>query len=181
MENEEDKKDVKLEETGEDTSTSDDTTSTGSEPLENSEEDVAKKADELLKDGTSPKKDITVSKEKFDDRNKKAKLYEAHAPLLEKVLKNPDLVEELLETRTKGNLEDRLAQLEEERKVVKRQELREAVTEALTKWSGFDKDWPEIREDVDRLVKRGLSYQESILGERAPVEDENAPKALALS
>lgn len=152
---------LKPEETGEDEPASDETTPPVSEDL-NTPETPEAKADKLLADGTSPKKDIKVSKEKFDDRNEKAKLYEAFAPILEKVRGKPELVEELLEISTKGTLEERVGRMEEERRTQKRREMKEAITEALGKWSSFEQDWPEIREDVNRLNARGHSYREAV-------------------
>ncbi|MEK7092268.1 MAG: hypothetical protein AAB907_01435, partial [Patescibacteria group bacterium] len=48
-------------------------------------EDKAK-AEKLL-DGTDKDKKILIKKTAYDDRNEKAKLYEAHAGLLDEVLK----------------------------------------------------------------------------------------------
>lgn len=148
--------------TQEDESASDETNESGSEDLKNA--DITQKAEHLmsLKDGTPADKNITISKKKYDDQNEKAKLYETHAPLLEKVLRNPKLVEELLETQTKGNLEERLVRLEEEKKLERRRELKEALENAISQWDNFEKDWPELQEDVERFVRRGYSYQEAI-------------------
>ena len=73
-------------------------------------EDLSAKADKLL-DGTSKDKNFTIPKKKYDEIKARADLYETHAPLLDKVLKDPDLVESLLETQEKDNLEDRVKEL----------------------------------------------------------------------
>ena len=129
---------------------------------EGSEETVAEKAEKLLADGTSASKEIKVSKETYDDRNKKAKIYEAHAVLIDKVLKDPALVEQLLETKDKGNLDERLAKLEEADKTKKRLEIKEAMTEALTAWPDLEQSWEEVKPIVESLTKSGLPYREAL-------------------
>lgn len=129
----------------------------GSEPVKTPGEPV-KTADELL----SGSKRILVDKDRFDDRNDKAKLYEAFAPIIDKVKDNPELVSKLLETDKKGSLEDRVAQMEADRRISKQRELRSAVEEALSKWPGFEKDWSELSEQVDMLVRRGLSARDAL-------------------
>lgn len=126
----------------------------GSEPVKTPEETI----DELL----NQDKRILVDKDRFNDRNDKAKLYETFAPLIDKIKDKPDLVAELLETKEKGSLESRFNQMEQEMKETKRRELREAVSDALNRWPGFDKDWSEIREDVDKWTKKGLNVKDAI-------------------
>lgn len=119
-----------------------------------------KKADELLK---GDDKRILVDKDRFNDRNDKAKLYEAFAPIIDKVKDNPKLVDEILETDKKGTLEDRVAQMETDKKSEKQQEYKEAVTDALSKWPTFEKDWSELRDQVEMLVKNnGLKVKDAI-------------------
>ena len=146
--------------TQEDQSSSENDSDKGSEPLENAGE-LAARADKLL-DGTLKDKDIRIPKKKYDELKGKADIYEAHAPLLDKVLKDPDFVENLLETKDKGNVEDRLKQLEEERKADKRKEIRDAVTYALSTWGDFEKSFSEIQPIADALFKQGVSYVESL-------------------
>ena len=70
---------------------------------------------------------------------------------------------ELLETKKKGSLEDRIFQMEEERKTASRRELREAVTEAISKWGkDFKNDWTEIEEQVTMFIKRGLTAKDAM-------------------
>lgn len=118
-------------------------------------EEIGKKADELIE------KRILVDKDRFNERNDKAKLFETHAPLLEKVLKDPELVERLLEQEQGSNVEDRLARLEEERKAEKRSEIRGAVSEALSRWPEFEKSWSDIQPLADSLSKK-YSYKEAL-------------------
>lgn len=126
-------------------------------------ETAAEKAEKLL-DGTSKDKDFSIKKEKYDELSEKAKLYEANMVLIDKLNKRPDVVEELLETQKKGSLEAQVSQLFEESKVRKQRELREAVTNAFDTWKDFGDAWKNegLSEDVDRLVKRGISYGEAI-------------------
>lgn len=126
------------------------------------EETPQQKAEKLLKDGTPADKEIKVNKKTFDDRNDKAKLYETHAPLLDKVLKDPGLVERLLETQEKGDLGVRLSKLEEDRKLEKQRELREAVTEAVSNWPDFEKSWPEVKSLFESLSRQGLPSREAL-------------------
>lgn len=136
------------------------------------------KAKELLRG----EKRILVDKDRFNDRNDKAKLYETFAPLIDKIKDKPELVEELLEIKKKGSLEERVLQMEEERKTEKRRELTVAVTDALSKWQGFEKDWPEIQDQVENLFKRGLPFKEAIRRSYLalhPEEAENEAKRIA--
>lgn len=130
--------------------------------LKNGEnEDIAARADNLL-DGTSKDKNFTIPKKKYDEMAGKAKLYETHSVLLDRVLKNPELVENLLETKEKGDLEGRLLRLEEERKEDKRKEIRQAVQNALSTWDDFEKSFSDIQPIADSLYKQGLPYAESL-------------------
>ena len=117
-----------------------------------------KKAEELL---SGSEKRILVDKERFNERNEKAKLFETHAPLLEKVLKDPELVERLLDENQGNDLEGRLARLEEERKAEKRNDIRGAVSEALARWPDFEKSWSDIQPIADSLSKK-YTYKESL-------------------
>jgi hypothetical protein len=125
-------------------------------------EEIAEEAERLLADGTPKDKTIIVKKDKFDDRNEKAKLYETHASLLDRVLKDPALVEKLLETESKDNVEGRLERLEAERKAEKRGEMKRVISEALTRWPNFEKSWLEVNPIMESLVKQGYSYQDAM-------------------
>lgn len=151
--------DLNAQETGENQSGSKETASSGSEALQNSEE-IEAKAESLLKDGTSPKKNITIPKEKYDELRGVEEFMKGHAPLIEKVRKNPELVEELLGKEAGSDLEERLARLEEERKVEKRNELKQAILEALSQYPDFEKSWPEIQPIANSI--KGLPYREAL-------------------
>ena len=137
------------------------------------------KAKRLIK---GEEKRILVDKDRFNDRNDKAKLYEAFAPLIDKIKDKPDLVEELLEIKKKGSLEERVAQMEEERNEEKRRDFKTAITDALSKWENFEKDWPELEDQTKMLIKRGLSAKEAIRRSYLsfhPEEAENEAKRIA--
>ena len=121
-------------------------------------EDKKPTADDLLKDD----KRILVDKDRFNDRNDKAKIYEAFAPIIDKLKDDPEAVRKLLEVDKKGSLEERVAQMEEERRAVKQAEIKNAVNEALSKWEDFHKDWPEIKEQVGLLSRRGIPFADAI-------------------
>lgn len=132
------------------------------EDLKNPEAEIEKQVDELLKDGTPSDKEITVSKKAYDERNEKAKVYDTFAPVLDKIKDKPELIDELLDTKKKGDLETRIARMEEAEKEKKRNEMRSALTEALSKWPNFGNDWREISEDVERLMKKGHSARDAM-------------------
>jgi len=115
-----------------------------------------KMPDEIAKELLDQGKRILVDKNRFDDRNDKAKLYEIFAPIIDKVKDKPDLIEKLLDVDKKGSLEDRMNRMEEDRRDEKRKELTDAVKQALTRWPDFGKDYPEIKDQVDLLIKRGV-------------------------
>ena len=130
--------------------------------LKKQQEEGKSRADKLL-DGTDRDKNITIKKDKYDDRNEKAKILEAYAPLLDKVLKDPELVERLLETQEKGDVESRLRQLEEERKSEKRTEMRNAVNEMIERWGkDFENSWVEVEPIVVELYKKGIPYKKAL-------------------
>ena len=141
-----------------DTTPSDDPTEKkapdGSEPVKTPEE-IAK---ELL----AQDKRILVDKDRFNEINDQSKLYKTFAPVIEKIKDKPELVEKLLEIKEKGSLEDRVAQMEGDRKAEKRRELTEAVKEALSKWKGFADEWSEIQDQVDMLSRRGVPVRDAI-------------------
>ena len=126
--------------------------SDGREPVKTPEKTPDEIAKELLGQG----KRILVDKDRFDDRNDKAKLYETFAPIIEKIKDKPDIVEKLLEVDKKGSLEDRMNRMEEDRRAEKRRELTDAVKQALTRWPDFGKDYAEIQDQVDLFIKRGV-------------------------
>lgn len=122
-------------------------------------EDKKPTADDLLRDD----KRILVDRDRFNDRNDKAKIYEAFAPIIDKLKDNPEAVEKLLEVDKKGSLEERVAQMEEERRMSKQAEMTGAVNDALSKWEDFHKDFPAIKAQVKLLVENhGLSFREAI-------------------
>ena len=126
----------------------------GSEPVKTPEE-IAK---ELL----AQDRRILVDKDRFNEINDQSKLYKTFAPVIEKIKDKPELVEKLLEIKEKGSLEDRVAQMEGDRKAEKRRELTEAVKEALSKWKGFADEWSEIQDQVDMLSRRGVPVRDAI-------------------
>ena len=141
-------------ETGGEQSDSETNDSTGSEAVENTEEEKTEEekkptADDLLEGD----KRILVDKDRFNDRNEKAKLYETFAPVIDQYKDNPEKLQELLQTDKKGSLEDRLASIEQDQKESKQKELKGAVDEAIGRWENFAKDWPEIKEHAYALMK----------------------------
>lgn len=129
---------------------------------EGAQETPEQKAARLLTEGGDKGKKILVDSDRFNDRNDKAKLYETFAPIIDKVKGDPELVARLLDTKNKGSLEDRVNQMEQERKDAKQGEIKAAVTAAIKRFKGFEKDWPEIRDQVEMLAKRGLPFEEAI-------------------
>ena len=119
--------------------------------------EISKKADELL----GQEKRILVDKDRFNELNDKKKLFDAHAPLLEKVLKDPELVERLLEKEKGEDLGSRVARLEEEKKAEKRGEIKSAVADALTRFPDFEKSWDDIKPLAESLSKK-YPYKEAL-------------------
>jgi hypothetical protein len=136
------------------------TPSPGSEPLQTTEADVT--AEDLLADGTSRRKKVTIPFDKFEENNEKAKLYDAFAPLLSKLNQNPDAVDQLLHSETNESLEERLARLEEQTKEKQRMEIKAVVTDALQTWPDFKNHWESVRPIAENLEKQGISYREAI-------------------
>lgn len=118
------------------------------------------KAEKLL-DGTDPNKKITVNKQGYDERNDKAKLYESFAPIIDEVLKDPEIVKRFAEKKEE-TVEDRITRLEAEQKSSKRVEMKEAVTAALERFKGFESSWDEVRPIAESLMKQGYSAKEAM-------------------
>ena len=166
---EEENKDVKSEDETSTEESTDNKDSEASEGVKTPEEEAA----ELLDSGNRDR--ILVDKSRFNDRNDKAKLYEIFAPIIDKVKDNPELVENILKTKEKGSLEDRVAQMEEDRKSEKRKEANQAVIDALKRWPTLKQDWPEMKEQVDTLAKK-LSFAEAIRRSYIALHPEEALK-----
>ena len=156
----------------------------GSEAVKTPEE----LADELLNQGREGKQRRIVDTEKFNEINDKAKAYDAFAPAIDKLKGNPELIDELLETKKKGDLETRVARMEADQKEAKRNEMRGALTEALSKWPNFGNEWGEISEDVEKFMKKGYSARDAMSRfyialhpEAAQAEAERIAKENALS
>jgi hypothetical protein len=118
-------------------------------------------ADKLLADGTRKDKSIVVKKDKFDEKNDKAKVYDALAPVIDKLIDRPDIVEKLM-GKQDGSVEDRVAELERERKDQKQAEMRSALSKAIRAFPDLKDHWNDMEPIVDSLVKKGIPYAEAI-------------------
>ena len=133
-------------------------------------EEVAKEL--LQKEGK-----ILVDKERFNEINEQSKLYKTFAPVIDKVKDRPDVISKLLETEEKGSLEERVRKMEEDSKEKKRLEIQGAVTEAVKTWPGFEKEWSQMRKQVDYLYEQqGLPYAEAIRRSYIALHPEEAGK-----
>ena len=151
----EDEKDVKKE----DKTSSEQSTEKKDSPVGDDVKAREDKVNELL-----DRDKRVVEKDRLNELLDKSKLYEDNMLLIDKLNKRPDIVKELLEPEKKGSLEEQVSQLVEENKTRKQRELREAVTEAFDTWKDFAQAWKDegLADDIDRLVKRGLSHKEAI-------------------
>ena len=121
--------------------------------------DIGKKADELLSNPPIPKDKRVVDADRFNEMNDKAKAFDAFAPIADKIKDKPEIIDNLLKFQ---GLEKKVTDIEEEAKARKRSELKDAVSYALGNWPGFESDWNEIREDTERLMKRGLNAKDAM-------------------
>ena len=138
-------------------------TATVSEDLKNSEKDksIAETVDSMLADGTSPRKTVTIPKDKFDTQNEKSKLYDKMAPLMAKLADNPEVVDKLLGNQDE-TLESRMARLEDDTRSKKRGEMKQVITEAVSTWEDFQDHWESIKPIVASLEKQGLGYRDAV-------------------
>lgn len=152
-----------------------------SEDVQNtSEEETDKAVEELLGDGTTTKKEVRIPYDKFEKLNEKSKLYDSFSPLLVKLNQKPDLVDKLLESDKGETLEQRLSNLEEERKTQKRAEIKQVIGSAIKTWPDFKDKYNEIKPIVFALEKQGMSYEEAIQRAYFAVNPEAAQKNLRL-
>ena len=120
------------------------------------------KVAEMLKDGTPADKEIKVKKSKYDENADKAKLYDAFAPVLDKLQKNPDILDKLVKDKDGETVEARIKRLEQSRIEDKRKETEIVLRNAITVWPDFHKSWNQVRPIADSLEKQGTSYTEAI-------------------
>jgi hypothetical protein len=148
---EEEKKDEGLKEgeTPETQPTSKETPSESNEDLQNTKEEKTdvQKAEELLKDGTPSSKNFTIPKERYDELRA---VEDVHKQMLED------------SAATKDGLQKDVEELKRERAEEKRNELRSAVTEAISRWPDFDKSWTEVKNISDALMKQGVPAKDAI-------------------
>lgn len=154
---------------------------------EEKKEDVKKEEEKTSSDKSTEKKDPEVREDvktpeeiaeellgatrkvevqRFNEINDKAKLWEKYEPLVGKIMgkiaEKPDFVDDLLSGKKEDPVEARLAKLEEERRAEQRTQLREAITEALSKWPDFEKSWKNVQPIVESLYRGGVPYKEAI-------------------
>lgn len=112
-----------------------------------------------LRDGTPADKPITVAKDKFDDLNEKAKLFEQFGPVLSKLKENPDLIERLMAGDDPSKpLADRIKALESRADQDKRDEINTTIKSAAKKWPDFTKRWNDIKPILNGILASGVSY-----------------------
>lgn len=157
----EEKKDLKEDENGTQEEKSDSENDSADSDGLKKEEDSKAKAEKLL-DGTEKNKKITVKKSTFDDRNDKAKIYEAHAELLDQVLKDPDTVQRFLKGKDTGDVESRLAAMEAHQKAEKRAQMRETLAGLISEYPDFEGSWGEVEPIANELMKKGHSVKTSL-------------------
>lgn len=120
------------------------------------------KVAEMLKDGTPADKEIRVKKSKYDQNADKAKLYDAFAPVLDRLQKNPDILDKLVKDEDGETVEARIKRLEQSKVEDKRKETEIVLRNAITVWPDFNKFWSQVRPIADSLEKQGTSYTEAI-------------------
>jgi len=139
----------------------------GEEENESSSEDSSELSKdeqlrEMLSDGTPADKDITVKKDKYDEANEKAKLYDAFAPVLAKLKDSPDLLDKLTREDDGETVEARVKRLEQEKLEDKRKETERVLSDALEVWPDLRKYWEQIKPLAQGLENQGVSYAESL-------------------
>ncbi len=142
-------------------------------------EDAAKPAN--LKDGTRGDKPISIPKDKFDDLNEKAKLFEQFGPLLAKVKNDPALLERLMAGDDPSqDIQARLQKLEEGIATTKRDEIKATITKAIATWPNFRSKYEEVKPILAGLVSSGVSYAEAVQRAYFAVDPEAATQGKRL-
>lgn len=130
-----------------------------SEDVENSEdEDVS----DLLSDGTSTDKKVTVNYKKFQELNESKKLLDQFSPLLAKLQNKPEVVEELLNAKSGETVEERVIRLEKELTAQKRKESETVLREYIKAYPNFRESWTSMKPIISSLEKQGLDYREAV-------------------
>lgn len=135
--------------------------------LKNEGENIDDLLDDLLADGTERNKKIGIKKDKFDELNDKAKLYDSFSPILSKLQENPEAVDKLIGEQTEEDktlsLRKRVEQLENEKREKKIYETREVIKEAIFLWGkNFTNSWKNVQPIVSSLEKQGLPYKDAV-------------------
>lgn len=116
-----------------------------------------------LKDGTAGDKPITVPKDKFDDLNEKARLFEQFGPVLSKLRDNPQMMERLMAADNPSlSVAERVKALEERATNEKREEIRNTITAAQQTWPDFKSRWEEVKPILNGLTASGVSYADAV-------------------
>lgn len=116
-----------------------------------------------LNDGTPADKKISISKDKFDDLNEKAKLLDQFSPVLAKLQKDPELVKRLMAGDDPSlSVPDRLAALEKRDRDEKRAEVTKVINAAIRTWSDFKEKWGQIKPILTGLEAQGVDYAEAV-------------------
>lgn len=116
-----------------------------------------------LKDGTPGDKDIKVPKDKFDDLNEKAKLFEQFSPLLSKLRDNPAIIDRLMANDDPNlSVTERLKALEERHSSEKRTEISETIKAAAKLWPDFKSRWDDIKPILAGLQAQGVPYRDAV-------------------
>ncbi len=116
-----------------------------------------------LKDGTDGDKKIQVPKDKFDDLNEKAKLFEQFAPLLSKLRDNPTLIDKLMAGDDPSkSLDERMKALENGVLTQKRGEIKATITKAIATWPNFKSRYEELKPILSGLTAQGVAYAEAV-------------------
>lgn len=134
-----------------------------------------------LKDGTDGNKPISVPKDKFDDLNEKAKLFEQFGPLLAKVKNDPTLLERLMASDDPNqDVHARLKKLEEGIAATKRDEIKSTIKTAIATWPTFKSKYEDLKPILAGLLAQGVPYAEAVQRSFFAVEPEAATQGKRL-
>ena len=128
-----------------------------------------KGADEIIadisksKDSGVPTRNFSITKEKFEDLNEKAKLFDQFSPVLAKLQKDPKLIEKLMAGDDPNqSLDARLRALEQREQSAKQAEVRTTIQKAVSTWPDFRERWEEIKPILTGLEASGISYADAV-------------------
>lgn len=126
-----------------------------------SSQDIDKEVDELLHDGTSKKKEVTLDFDRFSSLNDKAKQAEELQTKVDELTARLE-GQGLSKEEVAKIIDERVSPITLPLKAQRERETREVLGFAIQNYPDFKAQWNEVRPLVAELEKSGITYGEAL-------------------